>query len=142
MNRNKFLDIFNVDNITDFECLYPTSTFLPLEIRFPFFDKRLIEYMANIPTVQWCINKNILKQSVKNDLPKAVIYRPKTGVTIDRILISLESKLSEYRNFEFNAEIREYIDLKTFVSTNFEEINKDPELFILPFALNYWLCHN
>lgn len=53
-----------------------------LEVRVPFLDHRLVETIANFPPLLRYNNgdkKYILKQSMKNDLPKEIVERNKKG---------------------------------------------------------------
>jgi asparagine synthase (glutamine-hydrolysing) len=61
-----------------FEGYDPSSTRLNLEVRHPFMDVRLVEYLAAIPAVPWRVNKHILHVAMKDKLPVAVLNRRKT----------------------------------------------------------------
>ena len=53
-----------------------------IELRVPFLDYRLVEFAATIPScfkIQGRTTKYLLKQLVKNLLPKEIIYRKKLG---------------------------------------------------------------
>ena len=45
-----------------FEGYDPGATKLDLELRHPFIDLRLVEYLLAIPAVPWCVNKHILRR--------------------------------------------------------------------------------
>jgi asparagine synthase (glutamine-hydrolysing) len=54
-----------------------------VEIRYPFFDLRLVSYMLAIPTVPWCVDKKLLRLAMRGSLPEAVRLRPKTPMADD-----------------------------------------------------------
>lgn len=52
----------------------------PLEVRWPFLDVRLIEFVFSIPPIPWCQRKQMLRRAFTSELPHAVIERPKTTI--------------------------------------------------------------
>jgi asparagine synthase (glutamine-hydrolysing) len=56
----------------------PDHTRLPVRMRHPFFDLRLVRYLMAVPPVPWFVNKHILRASLEGVLPDAVRLRPKT----------------------------------------------------------------
>src|SRR5262249_23166602 len=69
-----------------FEGYDPGSTKLDLEVRHPFIDVRLVEFLLSLPPVPWCVNKHILREAMKDKLPDAVVQRPKTPLAGDPAL--------------------------------------------------------
>lgn len=114
-----------------------------LEIRYPFFDLRLINYVLAIPPIPWCFNKHIHRASIKNLLPSSLVNRPKTA---------LQGNQFWCRVSQFNDLDSLDLDLK-LVSQSY--INKSNYLAILddykkqginnnyfsttPISLEYWL---
>jgi asparagine synthase (glutamine-hydrolysing) len=56
----------------------PTFTRLPMRVRHPFIDLRLLEFAARVPPDPWFANKWILRQATAGLLPTQVRSRPKT----------------------------------------------------------------
>ncbi|MDA1081241.1 MAG: asparagine synthase-related protein [Gemmatimonadetes bacterium] len=52
----------------------------PVEIRWPFLDSRLLEFVFAIPPVPWCQRKHLMRRAFASELPADVIRRPKTTV--------------------------------------------------------------
>ena len=52
-------------------------TGLPLKLRFPFFDLRLVRYMQCVPA-PWLYDKTLLRRALRGALPESVLARPKT----------------------------------------------------------------
>lgn len=63
-----------------FESVDPGSMHLPAEVRYPFFDVRLVQYLLRLPTIPWCPEKTLLRVAMAGVLPSEVLRRPKTGV--------------------------------------------------------------
>jgi asparagine synthase (glutamine-hydrolysing) len=66
-----------------FEVLSPGSTGFGIEHRHPFFDIRVAAYLAALPPLPWCQEKNILKAAGRGILPDEVRMRPKTPLVGD-----------------------------------------------------------
>src|SRR6202044_346016 len=50
----------------------------PFEWRHPFLDLRVLEYMISLPPVPWAWRKHLLRKSMANRLPPAILARDKT----------------------------------------------------------------
>lgn len=61
-----------------FEGLEPPFTGVPLEVRHPYVDIRLLRFLLRVPAVPWCRNKYLLRSAFNGLLPKPVLNRPKT----------------------------------------------------------------
>jgi asparagine synthase (glutamine-hydrolysing) len=61
----------------------PGFTGQPVRGRHPFFDLRLVQYVASLPPVPWLPRKQILRDAMKGLLPEAVRQRPKTKAGVD-----------------------------------------------------------
>jgi len=60
-----------------FESLHPAATRQPVEIRYPFFDRRVVDAALALPSYPWCIGKIALREATAGLLPDAVRLRPK-----------------------------------------------------------------
>ncbi|HTM02383.1 MAG TPA: asparagine synthase-related protein [Vicinamibacterales bacterium] len=50
------------------------------EIRHPFVDVRLLEYLLALPAMPWCRNKLIIRRAMRTVLPREVLRRRKTAL--------------------------------------------------------------
>ena len=57
----------------------PSVTGLPLDVRHPFFDLRVVEFCLGLPPHPWCDGKEVLRRAANGLLPEAIRRRPKTG---------------------------------------------------------------
>jgi asparagine synthase (glutamine-hydrolysing) len=52
------------------------------EIRHPFLDVRLLQYMLALPAMPWCRNKLIIRRSMRGALPDDVLRRKKASMPV------------------------------------------------------------
>lgn len=56
----------------------PGVTGLPLRMRCPFFDLRLVRFMLTVPPESWLVRKRLLRMAMWERLPKPLLRRQKT----------------------------------------------------------------
>jgi asparagine synthase (glutamine-hydrolysing) len=65
-----------------FDSYDPGCLGLPIEVRHPLCDLRLIRFALGLPAVPWCVDKHLLRRCL-DGLPEAVRARPKTPLVVD-----------------------------------------------------------
>jgi asparagine synthase (glutamine-hydrolysing) len=126
-----------------FEGYDPGATKLKLEVRHPFLDIRLIEYLLAIPPVPWCVNKHILRRAMSDKLPAAVINRPKTGLMGDPALqLAQRGSVRWLDNFEVSPQLRSFVNLNRRRPVAEEKTSDALWASLRVFALNHWLTHS
>ncbi len=65
-----------------FETYHPGATGRPVEIRYPYFDLRLVGIALRLPSFPFCVNKHVLRRAMRQHLPDAVVRRPKTPLAV------------------------------------------------------------
>jgi asparagine synthase (glutamine-hydrolysing) len=126
-----------------FEGYDRASTKLDLEVRHPFLDLRLVEYLLAIPATPWCVHKHILRRAMKDKLPLAVLNRPKTGLAGDPALqLARRASVRWLDSFEVSPQLRAFVNLnrRRFVANE-----PTPDALwanLRVFALNYWLTNS
>ena len=126
-----------------FEGYDTASTKLDLEVRHPFLDVRLVEYLLCIPTIPWCVNKHILKRTMKGKLPAAVLNRPKTGLAGDPALqLARRASVRWLDSFEVSPQLRAFVNLNRRRSVADEQTSEGLWANLRVFALNYWLTNS
>ncbi len=63
----------------------------PVEVRYPFFDLRVAEFLLALPPLPWCVNKFIARRAMKNLLPESVRQRRKSSVPEDILTAHLRA---------------------------------------------------
>jgi asparagine synthase (glutamine-hydrolysing) len=125
-----------------FEGYDPGATRLPLEVRHPFIDVRLVEYLLSIPTKPWCVNKHILRCAMRDRLPAAVVNRPKTPLAGDPALqLTRRAGVRWLDNFEVTPQLTRFVNLSHRRSLA-EETPNELWANLRVFALNHWLAHS
>ena len=125
------------------------------EIRVPFCDYRLAEYVYNIPWDIKALNgreKGLLRYIMKDTLPAEIVYRkkspyPKTwNPTYSQKVKSMLSKIMEDKRSPINAILnRDYIldiintDGKAFMRPWFGQLMTGPQLMAYLIQVNMWL---
>jgi asparagine synthase (glutamine-hydrolysing) len=119
------------------------STKLRLELRHPFMDVRLVEYLFAIPAVPWRRNKHILRVAMKDRLPLAVLNRPKTPLLTDPALqLVRRAGVRWLDSFEVNPQLRNFVDLNLRRPLADEQTSDGRWASLRVFALNYWLTNS
>ncbi len=118
------------------------ATKLNLEMRHPFLDLRLIEYLLAIPIAPWCIKKHILRRAMQDKLPEAVLNRPKTGLAGDPALqLVRRASVRWLDSFEVSPQLRAFVNLDRRRPVVEEESPDALWASLRVFALNYWLTN-
>ncbi len=80
--RASELDVRSIGRDPGWSALYiwtsPSFSRVPLAVRHPLGDLRLLEFAARLPPEPWLMRKRILREATRDLLPEAVLARPKT----------------------------------------------------------------
>jgi asparagine synthase (glutamine-hydrolysing) len=105
------------------------------EIRHPFLDLRLLQYMLALPAMSWCRNKLIIRRSMRTSLPSEVLRRKKTSIPVSpdfkRVLAS------GFPRMEPSPGLLRYVNPGKIPSVPRSTLELRAAL--RPFGLNYWL---
>lgn len=126
-----------------FEGYDRSSTKLNLEVRHPFMDVRLVEFLSSIPVRPWRVNKHILRLAMKDKLPPAVLNRPKTPLAASPALqLVRRGSVRCLDSFEVSPQLRTFVNLDRRRSVADEETSDGLWANLRIFALNYWLANS
>ena len=126
-----------------FEGYHAGATKLNLEVRHPFIDVRLVEYLLAIPASPWCEHKHILRIAMKDRLPAGVLDRPKTPLAGDPALqLARTPGVRWLDSFEVNPQLKIFVDLNQRRSIAGEATPDGLWASLRVFALNYWLTNS
>ncbi|OLE97050.1 MAG: hypothetical protein AUG75_12860, partial [Cyanobacteria bacterium 13_1_20CM_4_61_6] len=64
-------------------------TGVPVEVRHPFFDLRLVDFLLGLPALPWCSDKELLREAGRGILPDAVRLRRKSPLLEDPLIALL-----------------------------------------------------
>lgn len=114
---------------------------LPVEARHPFFDIRVVTFLLSLPSLPWCIGKQITREAMKGFLPPAVLRRRKSPLAGDPVSELL--KRHEYRwidSFQPTAELFRYvIPSRIPPLAGRQNSYEQAWLDLRPLQLNHWL---
>ena len=60
-----------------FEQFDPGFSALPMEVRHPFLDIRMLRFLLSLPPIPWCRDKFLIRAAIKNRLPREITTRRK-----------------------------------------------------------------
>ncbi|MFB2972401.1 asparagine synthetase B [Aerosakkonema sp. BLCC-F183] len=126
-----------------FERYDPGVTGLPVEVRYPFFDLRLVNYLLAIPPVPWCLHKELMRVAMGGILPESVRLRPKSPLAGDPISLLLKQAGSQWMDrFDLAPVLTKYVKRNALplVSGIKQDIN-EVWIDLRVLNLNYWLQH-
>jgi asparagine synthase (glutamine-hydrolysing) len=126
-----------------FEGYDPGSTRLPLELRHPFIDVRLLRYLVSLPAIPWCVNKHILRCAMNERLPPAILNRPKTPLASDPTLhLARAASVRCLDRFDVNPQLSRFVNLDRRRPLGNEQTSAGRWASLRVFALNHWLTHS
>jgi asparagine synthase (glutamine-hydrolysing) len=124
---------------TYFESSDAGTTGVPVEIRYPFMDVRLVQYLLAIPPIPWFVAKTLLRETMKGVLPAAVLRRRKTPLQEDPLRAHLTGAPGVHALLRPVAALAECVD-SVAVPRLDGAANGDPWLDVRPYCLNHWLA--
>ena len=126
--------------VSVFEYYDPGCLKLPLEVRLPFLDLRLLAYLLALPPLPWCVGKQLLRLAMRDALPAEICQRPKSPLAGDPVSIKFQQRLTSA--FLPRLELGQYVTLETAsygLAENRPVWNAWEELRVV--SLAYWLRH-
>jgi asparagine synthase (glutamine-hydrolysing) len=115
-------------------------TGVPVELRAPLLDRRLLSFLLRVPPVPWCMEKELLREAMRGLLPEAVRTRPKTPLLGDSIKYFIESQ--RWRPIplpEPSADLRKFVDWERLGTTLAAASGSTLWVGLRPVSLCYWL---
>ena len=119
-----------------FKSLDAEEMAVPLKVRHPFLDLRLLRYMLAVPAMPWCKEKYLERRAMRGVLPDSVLWRPKLSLTSDPVWEGM--RCQGLPPFNPMPELSEYVNSERVPM----HVGTDMVLFRVnfrPLALNYWL---
>lgn len=115
-------------------------TGVPLEVRHPFFDLRLVNFLLALPALPWCSDKELLREAARGVLPDAVRLRRKSPLPADPLIALLERPESAWVDaFEAVPELGRYVERKRIPKVFGEKDAWKAWIHLRPLSLNFWL---
>jgi asparagine synthase (glutamine-hydrolysing) len=123
----------------------PGVSGVPVEVRLPFLDLRLLSYLLALPPAPWCVDKMLLRTAMTDILPTAVRLRPKTPLAGDPFysrLISIDSPQDRFRQavsvLPTLPAIESYVNIDRLFDANNPVIILEDRAQLIPVSFAYW----
>jgi asparagine synthase (glutamine-hydrolysing) len=125
---------------TLFEGYDPGITRVPVEVRHPFFDLRLVDFLLALPALPWCSDKELLREAGRGVLPDRVRLRRKSPLSADPLIVLLERPESAWvDSFEDVPALSRYVERRLVPKVFRERDVWSAWIHLRPLTLNYWL---
>lgn len=123
-----------------FELTDPGVTQYPVEVRYPFLDLRVVNYLLAIPPFPWAFKKRILREAMSGHLPDSIRLRRKTPLMGDPVLKKLRLPESVWIDeVTWYDEIDRYINRSALLPLTKQKNSAQTSLAMRPLCLNFWL---
>jgi asparagine synthase (glutamine-hydrolysing) len=119
------------------------STLLPLDVRHPLIDVRMVDYLLAIPVIPWLLDKAILRKAMTGVLPDAILRRPKSPLAGDPGLHLRHTKrFQNIDGFQPVAALSSFVERKSIPKVTEEVDSNLLWINVRPFSLNEWLAYS
>jgi len=123
-----------------FEHENPGVTRRPVEVRYPFLDLRIVEYLLALPPFPWFFEKNLLREAMVGCLPESVRRRPKTPLAGDPLAEWLKRSQRDWvSEGPWGEEASRYITRSVIAPLNGSSESEELRAAGRPICLNFWL---
>lgn len=123
-----------------FEGYDPGVTRIPVEVRHPFFDLRLVSFLLSLPALPWCSDKELLREAARGVLPDSVRLRRKSPLAADPLIALLRQKESAWvDSFEGVPGLELYVERRQIPKVFGERGIWSSWIHLRPLSLNFWL---
>jgi len=120
-----------------FESYDAGITRMPVEVRLPYMDLRVMRYLLAVPQIPWCTDKHLLRTAFHGILPEAVRCRCKTPLMGDPVLkLWRETAMALPGNFHPGPELTQYVVAEAIQGPDAMWVN------LRPHSLNLWLQYS
>jgi len=123
-----------------YELQDPGVTRCAVEVRHPFMDLRVVEYLLAVSPFPWAFEKTILREAMAGRIPENIRRRPKTPLTGDPLAAMLQRPETDWIDqARWDEEISRYVNLPALPPLSQERNAERAGLLIRPHCLNFWL---
>lgn len=111
-----------------------------VEVRYPFFDLRLMEFVLSLPALPWCSDKELLRRAMRGYLPDAVRWRRKTPVAVDHLRAHWQRDPRPWLEaFQPEPGLERYVNVRRFQQCLMQLQEGETVVQLRPIMLNLWL---
>ena len=123
-----------------FENENPGVTRYPVEVRHPFLDLRIVNFLLALPPFPWFYEKLLLREAMAGRLPESVRVRPKTPLAGDPLVEQLRMPGAEWiDHVHWSAEMSQFVDRSALAPLSGVQGAEKANSLVRPVCLNFWL---
>ena len=123
-----------------FENENPGVTRCSVEVRHPYLDLRLVNYLLSLPPFPWFFEKTLLREAMVGQLPESVRRRPKTPLAGDPLAELLKRSESAWVDkVSLSEEMSRYVERSAMAPLSGGRSSEELSTSIRPLCLNFWL---
>jgi len=112
----------------------------PLEVRYPFLDLRIVNYILALPPFPWFFEKMLLREAMAERIPERVRMRPKTPLQGDPISAQLQNTGADGLNqMHWSKDSDSFIERSALVPVHDKMNAEQIRTHLRPYCLNIWL---
>jgi asparagine synthase (glutamine-hydrolysing) len=118
----------------------PGVTGVPVGVRHPFFDLRLLNFLLGLPALPWCSDKELLREAARGTLPEEVRLRRKSPLIAEPLLALLQKPESAWVDqFKPAPELECYVVRNRIPQIHGQKNVWGAWIDLRPLSLNFWL---
>ena len=115
-------------------------TCMPLDIRHPFFDLRLLRFLLSLPALPWCADKQLLRMGTGGVLPDDIRFRRKSPAAGDAVVELVRRSRKRWKgSIVLSPQLASYVDWNRVPEPWAVRDNEQSWITLRAFALNLWL---
>lgn len=115
-------------------------TRVPVDVRYPFLDLRVVEFVLGIPAFPWIYKKTLLREAMAGKLPESVRTRPKTALREDPLAANLAQPMWAFlRTVKWSGETEQYVNRSALLRPEGATEKEWASAALRPYCLNIWL---
>jgi asparagine synthase (glutamine-hydrolysing) len=112
----------------------------PVEVRYPFLDLRIVNFLLALPPFPWFYQKMLLREAMSGRLPESVRMRPKTPVQTDPEAEQIRrTGIATLNQMSWSKDCDRYIDRSAMVAPHDKMSAMELSNNLRPYCLNIWL---
>jgi asparagine synthase (glutamine-hydrolysing) len=112
----------------------------PVEVRYPFLDLRIVNYLLALPPFPWFFQKMLLREAMIGRLPEAVRMRPKTPLRGDPVSEQIRrTGVTSLNQMHWSDDADKYIDRSSLTLSHGKMNTEQMSSNLRPYCLNIWL---
>jgi asparagine synthase (glutamine-hydrolysing) len=112
----------------------------PLEMRYPFLDLRMVNFLLAIPPFPWFFEKMILREAMTDRIPERIRMRRKTPLQGDPVSAQLQKTGAEIlKQMQWGKDSDRFIKRSALVAPHGKMNAEQIRTHLRPYCLNIWL---